>query len=356
MRFLATVIVACLFGTPVLAQDAVNSAYEAALAETPTPALLRMSQEDWTKWWTEYPDERADMEQSRLEELQGILARDRSIRADRLPIANLATVCVKTGLKNCDIENSGSLTLAEGSMIWFQQQTGHTDEDGTSTAMVVLTAEGDRLKPVFWLAGQIGVMPLETYRNTDGEREDPTYVVVPAYGQGTSNQWVGSMFRWNGANEAPTEIDAQSWLIALHEALPEGLGVWKGPQFHWAWLSAESPLWQDSDANCCATGGEVYVGMKIEGDALVSDNVTVDDAILNVAMTVEPEVLNWVSRREHCEHWQGEEPYDDARRAEITVNVERLKCAALDAEEASLRTAYAENTATLSLLNRAKAD
>eukprot|EP01035_Chromulina_nebulosa_P043755 gene43755-59265_t len=123
MRFLATVIAACLFGTPVLAQDAVNSAYEAALAETPTPALLRMSQEDWTKWWTEYPDERADMEQSRLEELQGILARDRSIRADRLPIANLATVCVKTGLKNCDIENSGSLTLAEGSMIWFQQQT-----------------------------------------------------------------------------------------------------------------------------------------------------------------------------------------------------------------------------------------
>ena len=37
---------------------------------------------------------------------------------------------------------------------------------------------------------------------------------------------VGSMFRWNGSTTAPTEIDAQSWLGALNDSLPEGLGVW----------------------------------------------------------------------------------------------------------------------------------
>ncbi|WP_309628599.1 hypothetical protein [Brevundimonas sp.] len=355
-QVVTSVFAACLLATPVLAQDAVNAAYEAALAESPTPVLLRLSQEDWARWWTEYPDERESMEETRVEELRATLARDRLVRADRLALAELARVCVKTGLQNCEIDNSGSLTLADGASIWFQQQTGHTDDDGVSTAMVVLAAEGDRLKPIFWLAGPLGVLPLETYRNTDGDEAGPTYVAVPAYGQGTGSQWMGSMFRWNGANAAPTEIDAQSWLIALDEALPEGLGVWKGPQFHWAWLSAESPLWQESDANCCATGGEVYVGLKIEGDALVADNVAVDDAILNVAMTVEPEVLNWVSRREHCEHWQGEEPYDDARRIEIAANVERLACDALGADEAVLRAAHAENASILALLNRAKAE
>ena len=356
MRFIATVIAACLIAAPVRAQDAVNAAYEAALAETPTPALLRLAQEGWTKGWTDYPDERAEMERSRLEELRGILAQDRAIRGDRLSIADLATVCVKTGFADCEIENSGSLTLAEGSAIWFQQQTGHTEEDGTGTAMVVLTAEGDLLKPVFWLAGQIGVMPLETYRDADGEREGATYVAVPAYGQGTGNQWAGSMFRWNGATTPPTEIDAQSWLTDLDGRLPEGLGVWKGPEFHWAWLSAESPLWQDDDANCCATGGRVQIDLKIEGDALAVREVFVEDTILSVALNVEPEVLGWVSRRQHCAHWQGEEPYDDARRAEISASLERLNCAALDADEAGLRAAYAEDSATLALLNRAKAD
>lgn len=354
MRLFAAVAAACLLTTPVLAQDAVNAAYEAALAETPTPTLLRLSQEDWTKWWTEAPDDREGLEEQRLPELLAMAARDRSIRADRIEAANLGGTCVKTLLKNCSVENSGSMTLADGTSLWFQQQQGHTDEDGISTAMVVLQAEGERLKPIFWLAGPIGVLSLETYRNTDGEEPGPTYVVLPAYGQGTGNQWVGTMFRWNGPATPPTEIDVQSWLNTLEESLPEGLDVWKGPEFHWGWLAAESPLWQDSDANCCATGGKAYFDFKIEGDVLAVTSTSVEDSILTVAGNVEPEVLNWVSRRRHCDAWQAQTPYDDDNRAEIAANLERLQCAALGSEEAALRTAHAEDASTLALLNRAK--
>lgn len=353
MRLFAVTVAAYLLATPVLAQDAVNAAYREALAETPTPTLLRLSQEDWSKWWTEAPDDREGLEEQRLGELQTMAARDRSIRADRLAPADLARVCVKTLLQNCEIYHSGSMTLADGSTLWFQQQSGHTDEDGMGTAMVVMQAEGERLKPIFWLAGPIGVMPLETYRSEDTENA-PIYVAVPAYGQGTGNQWVGSMFHWNGPNAAPTEIDAQSWLIALDGALPEGLGVRKGPEFHWGWLAAESPLWQDDDANCCATGGRVFIDLQVEGDALKATMVSVEDAVLNVAGQVDPDVLVWVSRRRHCNDWQAVTPYDDGHRATIATNIETLQCATLDADEAVVRAAHADEPSTLALLNRAK--
>jgi hypothetical protein len=219
--------------------------------------------------------------------------------------------------------------------------------------MVVMTAEGARLKPVFWLAGAIGVMPLEIHRNRDGETAGPTYVAVPAYGQGTGNQWVGTMFRWNGPDTAPTEIDAQTWLTTLNENLPEGLGVWKGPEFHWEWLVAESALWQDDDANCCATGGRVTVDLQVEDEALVAGNVSVEDAILEAARSIKPDVLEWVSRRRHCNDWQGL-TVDDDNRAEVAEATDHLRCAALDVDEAALRTVHAGEASTLALLNRAK--
>lgn len=354
MRLIACLLAACLVSSPVVAQEAVTGAYRAALAETPTPTLLRLAQEDWLKQWSQYPDERAGMEEMRLGELRALAARDRAIRADRRLASSLASDCIDTRLLNCAVDQSGSLTLADGTPVWFQQQSGFTEEDGSSTAMVVLQAEGDRLKPIFWLAGPVGVLPVETLRGAQ-DQGDGTYVVLPAYGQGTGSQWVGTMFRWNGPSVAPTEIDVQSWLNTLPERLPEGLGVWKGPRFYWAWMSAQSPLWQDSDANCCATGGEVFFDLAIEGDVLSVSGMTVRDAILSVAASVEPEVLGWVSRYSHCAHWTGEEPADDARRAEIEAAVVRLRCDALDTDEAALRAAFADRDGVSALLNRARA-
>lgn len=356
MRLIARVAAACLATSPVaapaLAQDAVHAAYEAALAESPTPALIRTAQAGWQSEWTEYPDSRADMEEMRLTELRALSARDRSIRADRLALSDLNTVCVDTRMMDCEVSDSGSLSLPDGATIYYQMQSGSTEEEGMGSAMIVMTATGATLTPIYWLAGPLGVLKLETWKPDEG----PTYVAVPAYGQGTGSHWVGSVFRWNGAGVAPTEIDAQTWLDTLNDALPAGLGVWKGPEFHWDWMMAESPLWQDSDANCCATGGRVYVELKVEDEALVAASVSVEDSILTVAANVEPEVLAWVSRREHCESLQAREPFDDADRATIAAGVERLNCSTLNADEARLRATYAEDAATLALLTRAKAE
>lgn len=352
MRLIACVFAACLISAPAVAQDAVHAAFEAAVAESPTPALIRSAQAVWQSEWTEYPDSRADMEEMRLTELRALAARDRSIRADRLALSDLSTVCVDTKMMGCEVSDSGSMSLPDGAVIYYQMQSGSTEEEGMGSAMIVMTADGATLTPIFWLAGPLGVLDLETWKPDEG----PTYVAVPAYGQGTGNQWVGSMFRWNGAGVAPTEIDVQTWLDALNDDLPEGLGVWKGPEFHWGWMVAESPLWQDSDANCCATGGRVYAQLRVEGDVLIAWDITVEDAILTVAGNVEPEVLVWVSRREHCESLQAREPFDDADRATIAARIESLSCATLDADEAALRAANAEEASTLALLTRARAE
>ena len=37
-------------------------------------------------------------------------------------------------------------------------------------------------------------------------------------------------------------------------------------------------------------------------------------------------VTRFVERAEMCAHWAGEEPYDDARRAEIDRNLNDLRC------------------------------
>lgn len=353
MRLIACVFAACLIAVPAAAQDAVNAAYEAALAESPTPSLLRASQAAWLSEWTEYPDSRADLEEIRLTELRALTARDRTIRAGRLAIADLDSACLNTTMMACEVTDSGSLPMPDGTPLYFQMQQGATEEEGTGTAILIMAAEGATLTPVFWLAGPLGVSNPEIHRpEEDG---GPTYVALPAYGQGTGSHWMGSMFRWNGAGAAPTEIDARTWLDRLDERLPEGLQVWKGPAFHWDWLSAESPLWQESDANCCATGGEVFVELKVEDEAIAIVNVSVQDAVLTVAGEIEPEVLSWVSRRLHCESWQAREPYDGADRAVIAGRLDTLNCATLDADEATLRAAYADNGSILALLNRAKA-
>ena len=51
------------------------------------------------------------------------------------------------------------------------------------------------------------------------------------------------------------------------------------------------------------------------------------------------DVANFLERREACDHWRGEEPYDAERRAEIIANACRA-CAGTDAELARLSDRY----------------
>lgn len=48
-------------------------------------------------------------------------------------------------------------------------------------------------------------------------------------------------------------------------------------------------------------------------------------------------VTRFVERGEMCEHWMGEEPYDDARRAEIDGNLRDLRCTTIRRDGEALK-------------------
>ncbi|MBI2260471.1 MAG: hypothetical protein HYU62_02260 [Caulobacterales bacterium] len=48
-------------------------------------------------------------------------------------------------------------------------------------------------------------------------------------------------------------------------------------------------------------------------------------------------VTRFVERAEMCEHWAGEEPYDDARRAEIDGNLNDLRCTTIRRDGEALK-------------------
>lgn len=48
-------------------------------------------------------------------------------------------------------------------------------------------------------------------------------------------------------------------------------------------------------------------------------------------------VARFLERAENCEHWMGEEPYDDARRAEINRNLSDLRCTTVRRDGEALR-------------------
>ena len=48
-------------------------------------------------------------------------------------------------------------------------------------------------------------------------------------------------------------------------------------------------------------------------------------------------VTRFVERAEMCAHWGGEEPYDDARRAEIDRNLNDLRCTTIRRDGEALK-------------------
>jgi hypothetical protein len=63
------------------------------------------------------------------------------------------------------------------------------------------------------------------------------------------------------------------------------------------------------------------------------------------AAMLPPEVLAFIDRTEACLHWGGEEPYDEARKAEIEAAWKDLRCDDLKADHAEMRRRYANSKA-----------
>ena len=62
------------------------------------------------------------------------------------------------------------------------------------------------------------------------------------------------------------------------------------------------------------------------------------------------DVRQVLDRRQGCDHWLGEEPYDAERRRQIERVVRGLGCAHLEKDEARLRRRYAASPAIIAAL------
>ncbi len=91
---------------------------------------------------------------------------------------------------------------------------------------------------------------------------------------GTGNLNAGAYFLWRNGGWRP--LDAQAWITDLQRRLPRGLSVRKGPWPDLDAMTFDSPLWKEGDANCCPSGGVVYVELGIEGDRLVIRSLKVE--------------------------------------------------------------------------------
>lgn len=66
-------------------------------------------------------------------------------------------------------------------------------------------------------------------------------------------------------------------------------------------------------------------------------------------------VTRFLERAEMCEHWMGEEPYDDARRAEIDRNLTDLRCTTVRRDGEALKLSRRERPEDVSRIDEALA-
>ncbi|MBM3585180.1 MAG: hypothetical protein FJX36_12385 [Alphaproteobacteria bacterium] len=107
-------------------------------------------------------------------------------------------------------------------------------------------------------------------------------LVVSATHAGTGAIREDHVFRRNGVGWAPIaalpwgENGGDGWGQDLAARLPPGHAVWKGIAIDYATLSSTTPVWRDTDPNCCPTGGVATIRFAIRNDILVITDVAHD--------------------------------------------------------------------------------
>ena len=344
---IAAAAILALCASPALAQTPPDLEQVWAQARAVSPAPLSLDREH-VRWLSERTsDEAAD--QRWKEAWLRATARDAAARRLVVAEADLGEACIPFGLDGCTTDQGGYLNAREGRLYW-QIQNGSTDEDGMTAGFVLLTRTAEGLKPVAW--GFEGVFYSPPVFIRDGD--DRAYVAIPGRTAGTGQFIVDRLYRWTPDAARPlTQIDNETWQDSLDDRLPAGLGVWQGVEFHYEGFSAHTSLWQDGDANCCATGGDAWLSFAIEGEALVLKDVAVNDALFDLATTTPTDIFDYARRASQCAHWAGEEPYDAERRDQISKAVQDLKCEALNADATALKLKYADQASLVAVITRA---
>lgn len=246
------------------------------LAATARPATWRARAAQFRAWLA-----KPDLDGNRpsdamlIQRIQDqILELDKEIGRARglIPAADETTALGSTCLANwlhmgCRVAASGILRGADGSRILWQRQTGASDIDGIGNGILLWDAtrpgapkligwsfEGVNYEaPILTDDGKLWVPG--TMAGSGGGNADLLYIR-------REGQWV--------------EIETTSWRDTLEDRLPSGFSAWQGIEYDFNGMGGRSPLWRDTDPNCCATGGDLTLRFGISGTSLVLDEVDPD--------------------------------------------------------------------------------
>ena len=343
---------AALFGAMTSqAQDGVQGAFREARAGSPTPGALAQDQADWQRFRDEDLQAGQPVEdEERIAWLRAIAARDVAARAARPTFAELTRTCVPMALMGCDVYQGGFLSDGDGQVLYWQLQEGATEENGITGAIVFLVPDGQRLRPVAWAvdAARYATPVLIA-------EEDSFYIATSGISAGSGSGNMDAIFRWTpGAAQPMTEVDDWSWRETLQSQLPQGLEVWQGVTWNWDNMLALTPLWRDSDGNCCASGGSAILDFEFANDRLVLTGVNVKDTIVEAAASTPIDVLAYVQRAQTCARL-GDIAADPQSPPDIRQRVTAARCGALTGDAAALRQSHADNPSVIDLIARAGA-
>lgn len=191
---------------------------------------------------------------------------------DTSPASALAGGCIGTALNGCTAPSGGYVSGSDGQRLAWQIQRGSTDYAGVTEGVILFAVDGDLLRPVGWSYEAVRFEAPTLF-----ESEDGVFVAARGGQAGTGSGNADILFRLDG--EHWTEIEVETWKTALAEALPAGLGVWKGVDYVWPEMTAFTSLWRDDDANCCPSGGRAVIDLAVEGTALRLVGVTPSEGV-----------------------------------------------------------------------------
>jgi hypothetical protein len=112
----------------------------------------------------------------------------------------------------------------------------------------------------------------------DAGFEDPALIASPAgslldlrgYFHGTGNFSAEAVLIEDAG--AWHQLDTSAIDTGLVAHVPRGRAIWKGVYPDWRHMTVDSPLWKETDGNCCPSGGTVRGTLKRVGRRILVDH------------------------------------------------------------------------------------
>jgi uncharacterized protein len=258
---------------PQLSRDdeRVAEAYRLALAAAPLPFAVRDDQRRWIADVRDKTTGSADLRTALAERATWLISQAAADRtaARPVPLASIATRCTAPPPDSgaCKVEASGRLA---GTSLAWQRRAYSDGETTTAAGVVVYAVEGATARPIVW------------HDEDDAGFEDPALIASPAgtlldlggYLHGTGNFSAEVVLLQEAG--AWHQLDTSGIDSGLVAHVPHGRAIWKGVYPDWRRMMVESPLWKESDGNCCPTGGTVRGTLKRVGLRILVDRAVYD--------------------------------------------------------------------------------